>query len=183
MVTGGSGGHNSTMRPWLSRKECRIERAALLSLALVVLGAPSCPTRPALPVGRDPEQARALTPLPKAEQDLCLIAQAYCGLFEETGKAAESFDDLRPFLTARGRNPDDMRVSPNDGQPYVVMWGADPTRGGGGNPKGLTRVVAHEQTGTGGVRAVADTRGLAATVTGEEFAQLKFIEKRKSKGK
>src|SRR2546423_1692344 len=51
------------MRPWLSRKECRIERAALLSLALVVLGAPSCPTRPALPVGRDPEQARALAQL------------------------------------------------------------------------------------------------------------------------
>ena len=131
----------------------------------------------------DGSSGPVVTPLPKAEQDLCLIAQAYCGLFEETGKAAESFDDLRPFLTARGRNPDDMRVSPNDGQPYMVMWGADPTRGGGGNPKGLTRVVAHEQTGTGGVRAVADTRGLAATVTGEEFAQLKFIEKRKSKGK
>ena len=33
-----------------------------------------------------------VTPLPKAEQDLCYIAQAYCGLFEESGKAPESFD-------------------------------------------------------------------------------------------
>jgi len=128
-------------------------------------------------------QDTVVTPLPKAEQDLCFIAQAYCGLFEEHGKAPESFDDLRGYLTARGRNPDEMRVSPNDGQPYVVMWGADPTRGGGGNPKGLFRIVAHEQTGKGGMRAVADTRGLAATLTDEEFAQLKFIEKRKSKGK
>ena len=156
------------MTPRPTRRAAALSAATILLAGLAGCGGSSGPV---------------VTPLPKAEQDLCLIAQAYCGLFEETGKAAESFDDLRPFLTARGRNPDDMRVSPNDGQPYVVMWGADPTRGGGGNPKGLTRIVAHEQTGAGGMRAVADTRGLAATVTGEEFAQLKFIEKRKSKGK
>ena len=34
-----------------------------------------------------------VTPLPKAEQDLCLIAQAYCGLFEETGPL-----DALPFF-------------------------------------------------------------------------------------
>jgi hypothetical protein len=147
--------------------------AALAVTAVLLAGLPGC----------GGSSGPVVTPLPKAEQDLCLIAQAYVGQFEETGKAPESFDDLRPFLSARGRNPDEMRVSPNDGQPYVVVWGADPTRGGGGNPKGLYRVVAHEQTGTGGMRAVADTRGLSATLTDEEFAQLKFIEKRKSKGK
>jgi len=120
-----------------------------------------------------------VTPLPKAEQDLCSIAQAYREAFEQTGKAPESFDDIRKYLGSFG-NPDDMRVSPNDGQPYVVMWGADPTRGGAGPVKGMWAIVAHEQAGAGGKRAVADTRGLATTVTDEEFAKLTFIRKRKS---
>jgi len=120
-----------------------------------------------------------VTPIPKAEQDLCSIAQAYREAFEQTGKAPESFDDIRKYLASLG-NPDDMRVSPNDGQPYVVMWGADPTRGGAGPVKGMWSIVAHEQTGKNGRRAVADIRGLATTVTDEEFAKLSFIRKRKS---
>jgi hypothetical protein len=120
-----------------------------------------------------------VTPLPKAEQDLCSIAQAYREAFEQTGKAPESFDDLRKYLAGLG-NPDDMQVSPNDGQPYVVMWGADPTRGGAGPVRGMWAIVAHEQTGKNGMRAVADVRGLADTVTDEEFARLTFIRKRKS---
>ena len=127
-----------------------------------------------------PEPVR--TPLPKAVQDLGTIAQMYCEAFEQTGKAPESYDELRQYLTSFG-NPDDMRDSPNDGQPYVVMWGADPTRGGAVNPKGLWHIVAHEKVGKDGVRAVADMRGLGAMVTDEEFAQLKFIGKRNSKGK
>src|SRR5262245_7118906 len=120
-----------------------------------------------------------VTPLPKAEQDLCSIAQAYREAFEQTGKAPESFDDIRKYLAGLG-NPDDMRASPNDGQPYVVMWGADPTRGGGGSVRGMWSIVAHEQTGKGGKRAVADIRGVATTVADEEFARLTFIRKRKS---
>jgi hypothetical protein len=122
-----------------------------------------------------------VTPLPKAEQDLCSIAQAYREAFERTNKAPESFDELRRFLASFG-NPDDMRVSPNDGQPYVVVWGADPTRGGAGPVKGMWSVIAHEQTGRGGRRAVADVRGLAATVTDEEFARLRFLTPKKKAG-
>jgi hypothetical protein len=122
-----------------------------------------------------------VTPIPKAEQDLCSIAQAYREAFEQKNKAPESFDDLRPYLTSFG-NPDDMRVSPNDGQPYVVMWGCDPTKGGGGPVKGMWSIVAHEQAGAGGKRAVADMRGLATTVTEEEFARLRFIGGKKKSG-
>src|SRR5688572_15367282 len=122
-----------------------------------------------------------VTPIPKAEQDLCSIAQAYVAAFEEKNKAPESFDDLRPILSSFG-NPDDMRVSPNDGQPYVVLWGCDPTKGGGGPVKGMWNIVAHEQVGVGGKRAVADMRGLATTVTEEEFARLKFIGGKKKSG-
>ncbi len=122
-----------------------------------------------------------VTPIPKAEQDLCSIAQAYLAAYEEKNKPPESFDDLRPYLVGLG-SPDDMKVSPNDGQPYVVLWGCDPTRGGPGPVRGMWTIVAHEQTGKDGRRAVADTRGLATTVTDEEFARLKFITKRKTRG-
>jgi hypothetical protein len=123
-----------------------------------------------------------VTPIPEAEQDLCSLAQAYIATFEDKNKAPESFDELRPILSSFG-NPDDMRVSPNDGQPYVVMWGCDPTKGGGGPVKGMWSIVAHEQVGAGGKRAVADMRGLATTVTEEEFAKLKFIGGKKKSGK
>ena len=47
-----------------------------------------------------------------------------------------------------------------------------PTKGGGGPVRGMWSIIAHEQNGTGGQRAVADVRGLAITVTDEEFARL-----------
>jgi hypothetical protein len=143
--------------------------AGFAALAVLLAGSSGCMRTP------DP----VVTPLPKAEQNLCSIAQAYREAFEQTGKAPESFDDLRKYLAGLG-NPDDMRVSPNDGQPYVVMWGADPTRGGGGPVRGMWSIVAHEQKGAGGMRAVADVRGLATTVTDDEFAKLTFIRKRKA---
>src|SRR5262245_32980086 len=107
-----------------------------------------------------------VTRIPKAEQDLCSIAQAYREAFEQKQKAPESFDDLRPYLSSLGI-PDEMRVSPNDGEPYVVLWGCDPTRGGAGSVRGMWAIIAHEKAGSGGMRAVADMRGLATTVTDE----------------
>jgi hypothetical protein len=147
------------------------KRAGLVLVAVVAgAGSPGC---------GHPEPV--VTPLPRAEQDLCSIAQAYREAFEKTNKAPESFDELRPYLASFG-NPDDMRVSPNDGQPYVVLWGCDPTRGGGGPVRGMWSIVAHEQAGKDGRRAVADMRGLATTVSDEEFARLTFIGGKK-KGK
>lgn len=135
----------------------------------------------AMAIGCGGSSDPVVTPIPKAEQDLCSIAQAYREAFEQKNKAPESFDDLRPYLTSFG-NPDDMRVSPNDGQPYVVLWGCDPTKGGGGPVKGMWSIVAHEQVGAGGQRAVADMRGLATTVTEEEFSRLRFIGGKKKPG-
>jgi hypothetical protein len=124
-----------------------------------------------------------ITPIPKAEQDLCSIAQAYREAFTQTRKAPESFDDIRKYLISLGGNPDEMQVSPNDGQPYVVLWGCDPTKGGTGPVRGMWAVIAHEQSGKDGKRAIADMRGLATTVTDQEFSQLKFIPKKKSSAK
>ena len=149
----------------------------LVGTAVLLAGLTGCSGCP----GSSPAVVR--TPIPKAEQDLCSIAQAYREVFEQTGKAPESFDDLRKCLTELGGNPDEMRTSPNDGQPYVVLWGADPTRGGAGPVKGMWTIIAHEKAGTGGSRAVADIRGQATTVTDDEFAQLRFAGRKKSGGR
>jgi hypothetical protein len=136
----------------------------------------------AVAVGCGGSSDPVVTPIPEAEQDLCSLAQAYIYTYEKNNKAPESFDELRPMLSEFG-NPDDMRISPNDGQPYVVLWGCDPTKGGGGPVKGMWSIVAHEQVGADGKRAVADMRGIATTVTEEEFARLRFIGgKKKSSG-
>ena len=118
------------------------------------------------------------TPMPQAEKDLGTISQAYKEAFERTNKAPENFEDLRPYLKSLGRTPEDIQVSPNDGQPYVVLWGCDPTRGGSSGAQALTLIVCHEKTGKDGKRAVSDTRGRVATVTDEEFARLRFIPKK-----
>ena len=119
-----------------------------------------------------------VTLMPAAEKDLGTISQAFKEAYERSNKAPESFEDLRPYLKSLGRTPEDIQVSPNDGQPYVVMWGCDPTRGGSGGAQALTLIVCHEKTGKDGKRAVSDTRGRVATVTDEEFTRLKFIPKK-----
>jgi hypothetical protein len=118
------------------------------------------------------------TPMPQAEKDLGTISQAYKEAFERTNKAPENFEDLRLYLKSLGRTPEDIQVSPNDGQPYVVLWGCDPTRAGSSGAQLLALIVCHEKTGKDGKRAVSDTRGRVATVTDEEFSKLRFITKK-----
>ena len=119
-----------------------------------------------------------VTPMPPAEKDLGTISQAYREAFERTNKAPENFEDLRPYLKSLDRTPEDIQISPNDGQPYVVLWGCDPTRAGSSGAQQLTLIVCHEKTGKDGKRAVSDTRGRVATVTDEEFTKLRFITKK-----
>jgi hypothetical protein len=118
------------------------------------------------------------TPMPQAEKDLGTISQAYREAFERTNKAPENFEDLRPYLKSLNRSPEDIQVSPNDGQPYVVYWGCDPTRAGSSGVQLLSLIVCHEKTGKDGKRAVSDTRGRVATVTDDEFTKLRFIAKK-----
>src|SRR5262245_32443901 len=119
-----------------------------------------------------------VTPMPAAEKDLGTIAQAFREAYERSNKSPESFEDLRPYLKSLGRAPEDIQVSANDGQPYVVLWGCDPSRGGSSGVQPLGLIVCHEKTGKDGKRAVADTRGQVKTVNEEEFARLRFITKR-----
>jgi hypothetical protein len=98
---------------------------------------------------------------------------AYMDAHSELGRGPKSADELKPFLKAFG-NPEELLVSPSDGEPYVVIWGANP-QGGPTEYKGMFPILAYERKGSSGGRAVTDVRGRPMTVPEDDFAKLKFV--------
>jgi hypothetical protein len=114
-----------------------------------------------------------VVPLTAAEQELTYVALAYTDAHERLGRGPKDADELKPYLKPFG-DPEDLLVSPNDGEPYVVVWKANPV-GGPGEYMGMFPILAYEQKGTGGKRAVTDVRGRPLTVPEEDMEKLKFL--------
>jgi hypothetical protein len=110
----------------------------------------------------------------KAEQALTFVALAYSEAFSRLGRGPKDAEELKPFLKEFG-NPDELLISPNDGQPYVIVWGANPTRGGPTEYQQMFPILAYESAGTGGKRALTDIRGRPLTVPNEDFSKLTFV--------
>jgi hypothetical protein len=117
-------------------------------------------------------------PLSDSEKNLSHIVMAYIEAHSKLGRPPKSEDDLKPFLKEFG-NPDELLVSPTDGQPYVVIWGVDPTQGGPTDYQGMWQIIAYEKAGAGGKRAVTDVRGRPMTVPDEDFPKLRFAGRHK----
>jgi hypothetical protein len=114
-----------------------------------------------------------VVPLTAAENRLKFVAMAYTDAHSSLGHPPENPDELRPFLKAFG-DPDELLTSPNDGKPFVVIWGKNPT-GGPTDYKGLFPILAYEQQGSAGQRAVTDIRGRPMTVPEVDLPKLKYI--------
>jgi hypothetical protein len=69
--------------------------------------------------------------------------------FTKRGKPPAGPDDIEAFLPA-GVSVDDALRSPRDGQPFVVLWGADHRKGMDVKPL----VIAYEPQGKDGRRMV-----------------------------
>ena len=115
-----------------------------------------------------------VVPLSASEQNLSHIVMAYIDANEKLGRPPKNAEELKPYLKEFG-NPEELLVSPNDGEPYVVIWGVDPSRGGPTEYQGMWQIIAYEKKGTGGKRAVTDIRGRPLTVPEADFPQLKFV--------
>jgi len=115
--------------------------------------------------------------LTKSEENLKFIAMAFADANDEKGSPPKNSEDLTPFLKGFG-NPEELLVSPNDGKPYVIVWGARPV-GGPTEYKGMFPILAYEAKGTGGQRAVTDIRGRPMTVSNEDFSKLTFVGRHK----
>jgi hypothetical protein len=114
-----------------------------------------------------------VVPLSNSEKNLSRIATAYIDAHEKLGRPPKSVDDLKPSLKEAG-TPEDVLISPNDGEPYVVIWGVDPSRGGPTDYQGMWQILGYEKRGKGGKRAVTDIRGRPMTVPDADFPKLTF---------
>jgi hypothetical protein len=131
----------------------RPQRSVLhVVLVLAGLGLSGCSPKPVI-VGSS-----------KEFQNLIFIAQAYIDAADgKLGRPPNNVDELKPFLEGMG-DPNEILVSPNDGLPYVIVWGVKPGR----SP------IAYEQQGKDGQRIVVGSNLMPWRVTEEGFSRLRF---------
>ena len=99
----------------------------------------------------------------KDTENLTSIRKAYLAATNRLGRPPKNLDELKPSLNAEG-NADELLISPNDGLPYVIVFGADPRK----------YVMAYEQKGVDGVRMVVDQTQLPKRIENERFDILTF---------
>jgi hypothetical protein len=138
--------------PFVIKMMTRLTRGVSLGvLALVLLVLSGCFWRSASGVPS------------KDTENLTSIRKAYLAATQRLGRPPKNLDELKPSLAAEG-NADQLLVSPNDGLPYVIVFGADPRK----------HVMAYEQKGANGVRMAVDQTLLPKRLTNEQFDALSF---------
>jgi hypothetical protein len=114
-----------------------------------------------------------VVPMTDSEKNLTNIVVAYTDALEELHRPPKNAEELKPFLKKYG-DPDQLLTSPNDHEPYVVIWGVNPTRGGPTEYQQMWPVLAYERKGSGGKRAIVDIRGHPMLVPEEDMSKLTF---------
>ena len=114
-----------------------------------------------------------ILPQSDAEKNLTNIVLAYLDAQEEIHHNPKNAEEIKPFLKRFG-DPNQILVSPTDGEPYVVVWGAG-LQGGPTPYHQMFPIIAYEKKGSGGKRAIVDVRGRTMTVPNEDFTQLTFV--------
>jgi hypothetical protein len=117
-----------------------------------------------------------IVPLTPSETNLKFIAMAFTDATSGLERPPKDAEELKKYLKdIKGvGNPNEVLISPTDNKPYVIIWGKSPT-GGPTEYKGMFPILAYEQVGAGGRRAVTDIRARPMTVPDEDFPKLKFI--------
>jgi hypothetical protein len=99
------------------------------------------------------------------------IANAYDSVVMRGGRPPRSMEDLRPVLQAMvpGKDPDEYFRSPNDGEPYVIVWGIRLDR-----IDDADGVLAHEKKGRDGKRFVITLSRFTKELSDAEFSQIHY---------
>jgi len=99
-----------------------------------------------------------------------MICNAYNKAFRELRRPPKSLEEFQPFLKGYG-NPDELLVSPRDGQPFVIVYGADPTiEPTPSNPQ----IIAYEKDGKDGTRFSIEPRGAIIQYSNADLSRLRF---------
>jgi hypothetical protein len=99
----------------------------------------------------------------KDTENLTSIRKAYVAATKRLGHPPYNLQELKPSLADEG-DADQLLISPNDGLPYVIVFGADYRK----------HVIAYEQKGADGLRMVVDQTQLPRRLTHAEFESLSF---------
>ncbi len=135
----------------------RLLRAAgLCSLALLV------------PVGCS-SSSKPREPATPEEEAILHIGAAYRDASHVLHRGPKNVKELKPYLKKYGE-PDALLVSPNDGQPYHIVWGLVPSQRT--KRAEAQRFLAYEQTGKNGKRYALDCMLRVHHLTDADFARL-----------
>ncbi|HEY1376206.1 MAG TPA: hypothetical protein VGF55_05400 [Gemmataceae bacterium] len=134
---------------WLTR--VLIPAALIIGVGLLIT------RRPAAMIPGDDEPSR---------ERLHKIGLALAAATERLGRPPRDAEELRPLLREYG-DPDRLLVSPVDGHPYVILWGAD------GRTAAFNTVLGYERNGSAGKRYVL-TPTAVVQLTEAELAEADF---------
>jgi hypothetical protein len=112
--------------------------------------------------------------LSDSEKNLSNIVLACLDAHESLRHYPKNAEELKPFLKRFG-DPEAMLKSPVDGEPYVIVWGTDLSRGGPTPYQQMFPIFGYEKKGAGGKRAIVDVRGRPLTVPSDDFSKLTFV--------
>jgi hypothetical protein len=96
------------------------------------------------------------------------IGMAYHDASTALKRGPANVEEIKPYLRKYG-DPDQLLISPNDGQPYHINWGLVPKVRGVEMFK--QRVLAYEEVGKGGKRSVLDPMLQLHHLSDAEFTQ------------
>jgi hypothetical protein len=105
------------------------------------------------------------------QERLYRIGKAYLRSCHALGRGPNDFGEIKDYI--EGDIPEDLLVSPNDSQPFVILWGVDVTQ------LRYTRqttfyVLAYEKTGVNGSRYVLRYPIGLVLMTDEELQKAAF---------
>lgn len=146
----------------------RLLGALLLFVAVVAsMGLAGCGGK------REPEENQAATHLRK-------IAQAYNEVNYRHGRSPRSVDELKPILKqiSERDDPDIFLRSPNDGEPYEIVWGINLERITDGS-----LLVAYEKKGVDGKRYAISADRVVKHLTDEEIEKASTLKGKKPAGR
>jgi hypothetical protein len=106
----------------------------------------------------------------KEEDAIQLVGRAYRDASLALKRGPTNLQELKPYLK-KYADPDKSLVSPNDGQPYQIVWGLMPSR----PARSLMEqsVLAYEQTGKDGKRYVLDCMLKVHHLSEKEFTAMR----------
>jgi hypothetical protein len=113
--------------------------------------------------------ARSRVELNKEEQAIVNVGLAYRDASNVLKRGPANEMELKPYLKQYG-DPDQLLISPNDGQPYHIIWGLTPSR-----PTKSAfeqRFLVYEKTGKDGKRYAVDIMLKVHHLNAEEFTNL-----------